>query len=71
MVKVAFNDGSEYFADHPDVIPLTDNQVREKFMKTACRRLGDEAGKKLYSLIDNLENVNDIHEITALFPENN
>ena len=71
MVKVAFNDGSEYVADHPDVIPLTDNQVREKFMKTACRRLGDEAGKKLYSLIDNLENVKDIHEITALFPENN
>lgn len=68
MVKVVFNDGSEYVADHPDVIPLTDKQVREKFLRTACRRIGEEQGRKLYSLIDNLESVEDIHEITKLFP---
>ena len=68
MVKVAFNDGSEYVADHPDVIPLTDKQVREKFLRTVCRRIGEEQGRKLYSLIDNLESIEDIHEITKLFP---
>lgn len=65
-VTVCLADGRTYTARQPDVVPLTPQQVRARFERTAAQRLGPDRGGALCAAVAALEAVQDISQVTAL-----
>lgn len=65
-IIIYLDNGDVYSAKQDDVIPLTDDEVESRFMRTASSRLGNEKGEKLYQLILTLNELDDISEIAKL-----
>ena len=62
-VYVRMKSGEEYVSALPDVVPLTDEQVIERFSRTASERLGDIRMKKMRDMIWHLEEFESIHPL--------
>ena len=46
--------------------PMTEQELRAKFMELASISIRDESAERLVNLIDDLENVSDIHKLTNI-----
>ena len=53
---------------HP-LNPLTDAELKEKFMKLSCYIMSEKQALILFDIIIQLESLGDINELTAIFPK--
>lgn len=69
-VTVKMKNGNQYEYDQEDVIPLSENEVKQKFINTVINRLGREKGRKVIDLVNHFEEISDINELTKLLITN-
>lgn len=65
-VTVFMKNGASWSAQQETLIPLTENEVMDRFQATGCRELGEERTAKLTQLLLHLEELDHIGEVTAL-----
>lgn len=65
-VTVEMNDGTVYTNLQEDVIPLTPDEVLEKFQDTASRRLGKDRALRIHDTVMALETLSGIKTLSAL-----
>ena len=77
LLKVKMKDGSEYVSEvqhvkgGPVENTLSQEEIKDKFREnvTISKTIPEENGEKIISIIDNLEEVDDISELTKLLVE--
>lgn len=65
-VTVYTKDGGCLYAEQDTLIPLTPDQVLERFRNTCSAQLGMTSAQRLGSLIENIETLPEITEITRI-----
>ncbi|KAI0835709.1 2-methylcitrate dehydratase PrpD [Hypoxylon sp. FL0890] len=71
-VSIAFSDGStlEKFVEHAIgslANPLTEEELRTKFMDQVSRQIGSERAEKAYNAFTNIGNMTDVGKLRTLF----
>ena len=63
-IRIIFRDGTEIFDAQEDMIPLSLEQDRERFLSTLNKRMNDEQMNRIIKMIDDFENINNISNFT-------
>ena len=63
-VTVVLHSGEIFISFQEDVQPLTPEEVQDRFLQTTCRKLGSEKAHALNAMVDKLETLDDIHQLT-------
>ena len=66
-IKIIFNDGTEIFDVQEDMKPLSLEQDRERFLLTLNSRMDNGQSNGILQMIDDFENIKNIHEFTRAF----